>query len=95
MLKKSIIVIFIILAAGAVVYFWPKNQSVNEQNSQIVPESKFRQENIVIDPGNTFSVITENIGLPASTTQALMRATEGVYDLASFRAGLSIDFFFF
>lgn len=94
MLKKSIIVIFIILAAGAVVYFWPKNQSVNEQNSQIVPESKFRQENIVIDPGNTFSVITENIGLPASTTQALMRATEGVYDLASVRAGRSIDFFF-
>lgn len=94
MLKKVLLIIFIILAAGAVVYFWPKNYSFSEQNQPLPVESKFRQENIVVNPGDTFSVITENIGLPASTTQALLRSTQDVYDMASIRAGRTINFFF-
>ncbi len=94
MFKKRLVVIFIVLAASAVVYFWPKNSFQAEQNSASVVESKFRQETIMINPGDTFSVITENISLPASTTQALIRATAGIYDLASVRAGREINFFF-
>lgn len=94
MFKKRLVVIFIVLAASAVVYFWPKNSFQAEQNSPSAVESKFRQETIMINPGDTFSVITENISLPASTTQALIRATAGIYDLASVRAGREINFFF-
>lgn len=94
MLKKIIVIFFTLLAAVAVVYFWPNNQSFDESAGQPEPESKFRQENILINPGDTFSVITENIGLAASTTQALMRSTQGIYDLASVRAGRSMIFVF-
>ncbi len=93
MLKKSIIIAIIFLAAGAVIYFLPKN-SVFSQNSNPVPESKYREVSVIINPGDTFSVITENVGLSASTTNGLITASKDVYDLASIRAGKEIKFSF-
>jgi murein DD-endopeptidase MepM/ murein hydrolase activator NlpD len=93
MLKKSIIIAIIFLAAGAVIYFLPKN-SVFSQNSSPVPESKYREVSVIINPGDTFSIITENAGLSASTTNGLITASKDVYDLASIRAGKEIKFSF-
>lgn len=93
MFKKSIIIAIIFLAAGAVIYFLPKN-SVFSQDSSPVPESKYREVSVVINPGDTFSVITENAGLSASTTKRLITASKDIYDLASIRAGKEIKFFF-
>jgi murein DD-endopeptidase MepM/ murein hydrolase activator NlpD len=94
MLKKSIIVAIIIFAAGAVIYFLPKNGILNKQIVPKVAESKFREESVTINPGDTFSVIAENAKLSASTTQALIGASKNIYDLASVRAGKEIKFFF-
>ena len=93
MLKKSIIIAIIFLAAGAVIYFLPKN-NVFSQNSNPVLESKYREVSTIINPGDTFSIITENAGLSASTTNGLIMASKDVYDLASIRAGKEIKFFF-
>ncbi|MFA6253323.1 MAG: peptidoglycan DD-metalloendopeptidase family protein [Patescibacteria group bacterium] len=93
MLKKSIIIALIFLAAGAVIYFLPKN-SVFSQDSSPAPESKYREVSVIINPGDTFSVITENAGLSASTTNGLITASKDIYDLASIRAGKEIKFFF-
>jgi murein DD-endopeptidase MepM/ murein hydrolase activator NlpD len=94
MFKKSIIIALILFAAAAVIYFLPKNIVSYSQSAQKVEESRFREEFVLINPGDTFSVITENISLPASTTQALIGSAQDVYDLASVRAGKEIKFFF-
>lgn len=93
MSKKWFIAILLILAAGAVLYFWPVNKIVNHQ-IPLKTESKYKEVSIPINPGDTFSVLTENAGLTASTTQGLMKATKGVYDLASIRAGRELKFSF-
>ncbi len=94
MLKKSYIISVILFAAGAVVYFLPKNIVSYSQSVQQIEESRFREEFVMINTGDTFSVITENVSLAASTTQALIGASQDVYDLASVRAGKEIKFFF-
>jgi len=94
MLKKSLIIAIILFAAGAVIYFLPKNSISHDGSTAKAEESKYREESLTINPGDTFSVIAENISLPASTTQALITATKDVYDLASIRAGKTIMFAF-
>ena len=94
MLKKSIVITLIIFAAGAVIYFLPKNSIINQQSAQATPESKYREVSALINPGDTFSVIAENNNLGASTTQALLVATRDIYDLANIRAGREIKFSF-
>jgi murein DD-endopeptidase MepM/ murein hydrolase activator NlpD len=94
MLKKSLIIAGIIFAASAVIYFLPKKSVLSEHLDQQVEESRFREESVTINPGDTFSVIAENVSLPASTTQTLIVSSKDIYDLASVRAGKEIKFFF-
>jgi murein DD-endopeptidase MepM/ murein hydrolase activator NlpD len=94
MFKKSLIIAGIIFAASAVIYFLPKKSVLSEHLAQQVEESKFREESVTINHGDTFSVIAENVSLSASTTQALIVSAKDIYDLASVRAGKEIKFFF-
>lgn len=93
MRKKLTILFLIVLAAGAVIYFLPQRNIVRSQANKI-PESKYREVFVLINPGDTFSLIAENSALNASTTQAIMKASVALYDLANIRAGKELKLSF-
>ncbi len=77
--------------AGKMLIF--ANDKENDQNQAVIQESPDKEVLIKIESGMTFSDIAENAQV-ASSTQALLLASQDVYDLAKIKAGKNIAFYF-
>ncbi len=95
MKNQKYLVLILILAifaffAGKVLLSANSEESTKQNVVKVSPDNEVMIE---IESGMTFSDITESAGV-ASSTQDLLSATKGIYDLARIKAGKNILFYF-
>lgn len=95
----TLVVGFILLAAGTAV-LWPSSHTAEGQEGAVERGTEAQQpaepprdrvQGIEIHPQATFSVLMEDAGVSGSDVAAIYTASQDVYDLATIRAGKSID----
>ena len=87
-----------LISAGTAI-LWPSSRSaVGQEAPEGPPETPSAPvpparpvQRVEIPPQATFSVLMEEAGLPGSDAAAIYAASRDVYDLATIRAGKSID----
>lgn len=85
-----LILAFIVFFAGKVLLSANSEEVAKQNVAKVSPDNEVVIE---IESGMTFSDITESAGV-ASSTQDLLSATKGIYDLARIKAGKNILFYF-
>ncbi|MFA6604558.1 MAG: M23 family metallopeptidase [Patescibacteria group bacterium] len=97
MKKYIIIIVFVVLGAAVLarVFFTKHNQSsALDGPSEIVEELSYKEEIVTVEPGMTFSTISEEVGIGGTLMMNILSASEDVYDLVKIRAGREIKFHF-
>ena len=92
------IIIAIVLIAGLLVagrfIFFNENKDNIEAIVEIKEEILDREVIIEIESGNTFSDITENVGIGGTLMTEILEATTDIYDLTKIRVGREMKFYF-
>ncbi len=91
-MKKYILIILLILLTSILLYFKPWNiqKSEPEVHAKVLDSIVA----IEIEPGMTFSIITDKAGLSYDVMQELLSSSKDVYDLTKVRAGKEMKFVF-
>ena len=98
--KTLVIIAGLALISAGMAILWPSSRSVEggetkpeaRQDAATAPEApKDRVDRIEIPPQATFSVLMEDAGVAAADAAGIYAASQDVYDLATIRAGKSLD----
>ena len=92
----KIYLILILIAIIAVFLILNNNTKLNSENINIpeVPIITDRIEKIEITPNSTFGGLMGDNGVPGTVTQAILEASEEVYDLTKIRTDRSLDLYY-
>ncbi|MCD4760787.1 M23 family metallopeptidase [bacterium] len=95
-MKKYIILFIIIVIVGAIwgIQFWFNSSSEDVSAPEVKAEELDREVVVGIESGNTFSDITENVGISGTLMHEILDATTDVYNLTKIRVGREINFYF-
>jgi len=100
MRRILLITLFLAASASAVsvyVLMWSDVGTIEyvaDRSAAAKPATDARVEEYVIQSGDTFATIGEAVRVPFEEVQAILQATNGVYDFTTIRAGQVIRFFF-
>ncbi|MDD5749866.1 MAG: peptidoglycan DD-metalloendopeptidase family protein [Patescibacteria group bacterium] len=87
-----------VLSAGAFLFAHPFLAKEEPQDSELVVEENIEPQDrellVTIEPGQTFSVVSQGAGLSYQLMSAILSAAGDVYDLSRIRAGQELKFYF-
>ena len=98
MRKHTLIFGITLLLLFTAAYFVNRSTStINRDNliaQEALAEEQGRKVIVTIEDGDTFGVITEELGIPYETVSTIIASSTPVYDLTSIRAGKEMAFYF-
>lgn len=98
--RIALITLFLVAPVSAImaaVLMWSDVGTIEyvaDRSAAAKPAADARVEEYVIQPGDTLATIGEAVRVPFEEVQAILHATNGVYDFTTIRAGQVIRFFF-
>lgn len=99
-MKRPLLALLIILGLGIALFIVaqignPTHKGPSSVVSEHVQaEETDRKQTVTIEDGDTFSIVSESIGIQPGTMNDIVASTEKVYDLTRIRVGKVIDFYF-
>jgi len=91
---NRILIILIIIIAGATFFIWQANSADGFKSGSQQKEIEESQDTIIslpIEDGSTFGILMDDASITLAISTAIFNAAEDVYDLSKIRVGRTLD----